>query len=251
MIANERYIKILNLLNTKTSVTINEIATFLNISESTVRRDLNTLDKQKKLTKVHGGAISNKSLYKLEEQSIKNKKTISQNVKKNIAKKAASLIKENDIVFIDSGTTTYHIVNFLNQERAIYVTNSIYIAKDLIQKNFNVFILGGKIRNKTEAIVGTFATNILDKFNFTIGFFGTNGISLKNGYTTHDIEECNIKELAIKKTNTPYIICDNSKMNIITSFTFANLKDCSIITDKADNQIFLEKLKKQTEVLEV
>ncbi|WP_250278386.1 DeoR/GlpR family DNA-binding transcription regulator [[Clostridium] colinum] len=251
MIANERYLKILNLLNSKGSITINEIVDLLNISESTVRRDLNTLDKEKKLIKVHGGAISNKSIYVTQEESLNHKKFINQDEKKEIAKKASTLIKPNDFVYIDSGTTTYEMTNFITEKSATYVTNSIPIAQNMIEKNFNVFILGGKIKPNTQAIVGSFAKECIKNFNFTIGFFGTNGISLKNSYTTPDIEEADIKKIAINKSNKVFVLCDSSKFNLVSSITFANIEDACIITNKFDDVSFLKSFKDKTKILEV
>lgn len=250
MIVNERYLNILNLLNDKKSITISEIVNLLNISESTVRRDLNALDKQKKLIKVHGGAISNKISFITEEETLINKQSINVNEKKDIAKKAASLVNPKDFVYIDCGTTTYEIVNFLTEKNATYVTNSVSIASNLTQKGFNIFMLGGKIKQNTNAVIGSFAKEYIKKFNFNIGFFGTNGVSLKNGYTTPDIEEAEIKELAISKTHIPFVLLDSSKFNLAFSVTFSDLKDAYIITNKCNNNSISD-FKKQTKILEV
>lgn len=251
MIVNERYLKILNLLDDKGSITINEIVDLLNISESTVRRDLNNLDKQNKLVKVHGGAISNKNLYITKDENINNKKLINQDKKILIAQKAVSFIKPNDFVYIDAGTTTLEMINFIKEKNAIYITNGLPIAETLIKKEFETIMIGGKIKNDTEATVGSFSKNFIEKLNFTVGFFGTNGVSLKNGFTTPDLEESYIKAKALNKSNKAFVLCDDSKFNLVSSITFAQLKDACIITNKFNNTKLLEKLKKQTKVLEV
>lgn len=250
MIANERYINILELVNQKGSITINEIIDLLNISKSTVRRDLNILDKEKKLIKVHGGAISNNSFHSIKEQSLKDKKMVNQPEKRLIAQKSSSLINSGDCVYIDSGTTTYQMATLIKEKNAIYITNSISIAKALLDKGFDTFMIGGKIKKNTEAIVGSFAKESIEKFNFSIGFFGTNGICLKNGYTTPDIEEAYIKQTALSKCRQAFILCDSSKFNLTFSTTFARLSEACIVTNKVDND-FIKGLKKETKVLEV
>lgn len=251
MIANERYLKILNFLDAKQSVTISELVSLLNISESTVRRDLTILDKEKKLIKVHGGAISNKNTHIMQEESLEYKRFVNQDEKKIIAQRAASLIKPKDFVYIDAGTTTYEMISFINEKSATYLTNSIPIAQSLISKNLNTIILGGKIKCNTQAIIGSFAKEYLQNFNFTISFFGCNGISLKNGYTTPDIEEAIIKKTAIEKSDKSFILCDSSKFNLVSSITFASLKEAFIITTKIKDIKLLENLKEYTKILEV
>ena len=250
MIANERYLKILQLLQNKQSITINEITKLLNISESTVRRDLNKLDKQKKLIKVHGGAIANKDFYIKGEQSLEDKRLINLDEKNLIAKKASSFIAPEDFVYIDAGSTTHQMVEFIKEKSATYLTNSIDIATALLERGFNVLILGGKIKKNTKAIIGSFAREYINACNFNIGFFGTNGLSVNNGYTTPDIEEADVKKIALRKCNKAYILCDNSKLDLVSSITFADIKDATIITNQSKSPA-INKLKQHTKILEV
>lgn len=251
MIANDRYLKILNLLDEKQSITINEIVEFLNTSESTVRRDLSVLDKEKKLIKVHGGAISNKRYHITKDQNIYTKQFVNVDEKRIIAKKAASIITEKDFVFIDAGSTTYQMIEFITEKKASYMTNSVSIAKALADKNFNVIVLGGKIKENTQAIIGTYAIDYLKKFNFTLGFLGVNGVDIKSGYTTPDIEEANLKKVALKNSHKAFILCDSSKISLVSSVTFASLKDAYIITTKVNDEEIFKEIKKHTNVLEV
>lgn len=251
MIANERYFKILELLNQKQSITINEMTKLLNTSESTIRRDLTVLHNQKKLIKVHGGAISNQNLYISGEQSLTDKKLICQNEKKDIAKKATEFISPNDFVYIDAGTTTYQMVHFIKEKSATYMTNSINIATYLTENDFNVFIVGGQIKSTTQAIIGCFAKDYIQNFNFNVGFFGTNGISIQNGYTTPDIEEASIKKIAMSKCGKRFVLSDNSKFDLVSSVTFGDLKNATIITNISKNSTILNLMKQHTKILEV
>lgn len=248
MLANERQIKILNIVNDKKNISVSELKKLLNISESTIRRDLSYLNSQNKLVKVHGGAACVQNFFTAEEADIATKKTLNIEQKKLIGKRAAALIKDNDFVYIDAGTTTETMTEYINQKKAVYITNGIETAKKLAQKGFNVNIICGRLKKGTEAIVGGEAVKLLKNYHFTLGFFGTNGINLKTGFTTPDIEEASVKEQAIKNCRNSYILADSDKLNKITAVSFAALDSSAIITVKcAETDIF----KKRTVILEV
>ena len=129
MLAQERFERILEILREKQSVTVVELTEKLNTSESTIRRDLTELNRQGLLIKVHGGATAIKSVLSREEEVItKSKKH--QEEKRKIAKYAASLINKEDIVYLDAGTTTEMMLDYLREYDVIYVTNGITHARN-------------------------------------------------------------------------------------------------------------------------
>ena len=164
-----------------------------------------------------------------------------------IAEFAASLIKDNDFVYIDAGTTTELMIDFITNTKAVFVTNGIVHARKLIQKNCITYILGGELKLTTEAIVGAQTVSTLKKYNFTKGFFGTNGVDIERGFTTPDIKEAMVKDEALHRSKKRYILCDNSKFEKISSVTFADIKEAKIITTNLDNNIY----RQETEILEV
>lgn len=247
MLTEERYKIILCELNEKNSVTVTELVEHLNTSESTIRRDLNALDKLGKLNKVHGGATLLSRTLKTKEDSVTHRQHLNMDEKEIIARYAAGLIEEDDFVYIDAGTTTELMIDYITQKKAVFITNGIGHAKKLIQKDCRVYIVGGELKITTEAIIGAEAINGLRKYNFTKGFFGANGISIESGYTTPDIKEALVKEEALKRSNQAYILSDKSKFNSISSVTFGNIKDARIITTKLEDN----KFRKETEILEV
>ena len=229
MLAQERFERILEILREKQSVTVVELTEKLNTSESTIRRDLTELNRQGLLIKVHGGATAIKSVLSREEEVItKSKKH--QEEKRKIAKYAASLINKEDIVYLDAGTTTEMMLDYLREYDVIYVTNGITHARKLL--------IGGEIKAVTEALVGEEALEQLDKYNFTKGFFGTNGIDLKRGFTTPDQKEAAVKKKAMEQCQKTYILSDASKFNVISTIKFADLKKAEIITDHLENKEF-------------
>ena len=234
MLSQERYKLILEKLDKESVVYLNDLVKYLNTSESTIRRDLTALDKLGLLRKVHGGATSIKDInITTIDDKVENRQGLNINEKILIAEFAASLIKDNDFVYIDAGTTTEFLID--------------YIDIKLIQKNCITYILGGELKLTTEAIVGAQTVSTLKKYNFTKGFFGTNGVDIERGFTTPDIKEAMVKDEALHRSKKRYILCDNSKFEKISSVTFADIKEAKIITTNLDNNIY----RQETEILEV
>ncbi|HEY5525201.1 MAG TPA: DeoR/GlpR family DNA-binding transcription regulator [Clostridium sp.] len=241
MLTEERQRLILNKLEEESVLYVNDLVTYLNTSESTIRRDLNTLNKKGFLNKVHGGATSiSKKIINTTEEKVQHRQALNIDEKVMIAKYAASLIKPNDMVYLDAGTTTEQMIDFITEKQAIFVTNGIVHAKKLIESGFKTYILGGELKMITEAIVGVEAINSLRKYNFTKGYFGTNGVHKERGYTTPDISEAMVKEEALNRSKEAYIICDKSKFDEISSITFGDINSATIITTILENKSYKE-----------
>lgn len=248
MLTQERHALILEKLEKESVVYLSDLINLLDASESTIRRDLNYLDKAGLLKKVHGGATSlNSKLINTTEFEVEVRQGINKEDKIAIAKYAASLIKNDDLIYIDSGTTTELMIDFIEAKGATFVTNGIGHAKKLIHKNLTTYILGGELKLTTEAIIGIEAINSLRKYNFTKGFFGANGIDIERGFTTPDIREAMVKEEALKKSKLSFVLADNSKFNKVSSITFGEISNTSIITTKLEDIRF----KKVTKIVEV
>lgn len=238
MLGEERQNAILSIVNDKKSVTVQELMKILDISESTIRRDLNLLDREGQLMKVHGGAMANNSGYHTIDDEVAVRKGLNRDEKLSIARYAAELIKTGDLVYLDAGTTTELMIDFINQSDVTFVTNSFSHAKRLSERGYTTYILGGEVKAVTEAIVGEEAIFGLDKYNFTKGFFGANGVTVKNGFTTPDVKEAMVKRKAVQKTKKKYILCDSSKFSQISSITFADFESAGIITSKIEDTSF-------------
>ena len=167
--------------------------------------------------------------------------------KKMIAVFAAKIIRPEDFVFIDAGTTTEALVDAMVSTKASFVTNGLLHAKKLNEKGFSVIILPGRVRHETEAIVGTQTLEVLERYHFTCGFFGTNGIDPESGFTTPNSEEASVKRKAMAHCRDTYVLADSSKFNQVTPVEFAALKDAVIITDSAKDSRYHE----QTTIKEV
>ena len=167
--------------------------------------------------------------------------------KVGIARLAAGLVKRRDFVYLDAGSTTLQMIDFLAEKGATYVTNGLPHASKLAGRGFKVFILGGAIKATTEAVVGSGAIRSLEAYNFTKGFFGTNGISLENGFSTPDPKEAAIKTKALYACRRSYILADESKFGVESNVRFADFKDAKVITTAAPDGEW----KKQKNIIQV
>ena len=206
------------------------IFSFLSLCITSLSLKINTLDANGQLIKVHGGAILKNTSYSTEDDEVMQRKERNKGAKEKIAKYAAGLIEPGDFVYIDAGTTTDLMIDFITVRQAVFVTNAITHAKKLAQKGCTVYILGGEFKTVTEAIVGEEAVSSVEKYNFTKGFWGANGISMQRGFSTPELKEALVKKRSMENCRDCYILADDSKFNQISSVTFAPFESAKIIT---------------------
>ncbi|GEN56841.1 DeoR family transcriptional regulator [Halolactibacillus alkaliphilus] len=229
MLTPKRHALIIEELNKKDSVTIQDLVDLMGVSESTIRRDLSELENQEKLTRVHGGATT--LHHTKEEPSYEEKKTRGTTEKKQIAQYASTLVEDHDVIYLDAGTTTYEMIPFLKDRPITVVTNGL-MHLDLLQHyRIPTYIIGGKVKDKTGAIIGSVALKQLEHYHFNIAFIGANGIDLAFGYSTPDPEEGDLKERALRLSDARYVLADETKLNHKSAYRFADLKEATLITN--------------------
>lgn len=238
MLTEERFAKILSILENMGSVTVQQLMTELDASESTIRRDLTALDASGQLTKVHGGAILKSTVYSTRDDEVVHRKEQNKDAKEKIARYAAGLITAGDFVYIDAGTTTERMIDYITNKQAVFVTNAITHAKRLADRGCTVYILGGEFKAVTEAIVGEEAVVTLDKYNFTKGFWGANGVSIQKGFSTPELKEALVKRKSMENCKECYVLADESKFNQISSVTFAPFESATVITTEMRRTAF-------------
>lgn len=230
MLTEERFAKILSILENSGSVTVQQLMAELDASESTIRRDLTALDANGQLTKVHGGAVLKNMVYSTRDDEVTHRKEQHKEAKERIARYAAKLITSGDFVYIDAGTTTECMIDYITNKQAVFVTNAITHAKKLAERGCTVYILGGEFKAVTEAIVGEEAVVTLEKYNFTKGFWGANGVSIQKGFSTPELKEALVKRKSMANCKECFVLADDSKFNQISSVTFAPFESATVIT---------------------
>lgn len=244
MLFQERIKKIMKLIEEKETISTIELVKSLNISEATARRDLVYLEKEKKIKRIYGGATINRiEKIEKEEISIDSKKDVEIKAKNKIAKIAAKFINDGDCIYLDAGTTTHQLIEYIKNKKIKVVTNGLMHIEKLMKYNIETCIVGGKIKKKTKAIIGARAMEDLADFSFDKAFMGANGID-ESGYMTFDTEEALLKRKAIRQSKKAYILVDSTKFGISYFSKIAKLEEATIITNRKDiNKKILEKTK--------
>lgn len=228
-------------------VRLDDLVSLLDTSESTVRRDLDELESERKLHRVHGGAELPHSLqeeFTNQQKSIKNIQE-----KMQVARKAASLISNDDVIFVDAGTTNELLLGYLNQDNLTVVTNSIHHAAKLVDKNIQTIIIGGHVKKTTDASIGAVAYEQIKQLNFDKAFLGINGID-EEFLTTPDMEEAVIKKTVIENARKSYIVTDSSKIGRVSFAKVDKIENTTIITNQSSGAL-MKKIKENTRVIEV
>nr|MBO1353965.1 DeoR/GlpR transcriptional regulator [Enterococcus sp. DIV0212c] len=247
MLTEERHQAILRLLDQQSVVKSQELSVLLNASESTIRRDLQELEDADLLERVHGGAkrILNLGFEQdMIEKSVKNTQE-----KQAIASLAAQFVYDDDVIYLDAGSTTLEMLPFLAGKNITVVTNSVHHAAKLGDLNINTVILGGSLKLSTKAIIGSTAMEQLRHFRFNKVFMGMNGAHLEFGLTTPDPEEAALKRLAIAQAEEAYVLIDQTKLNKVTFTKVTELEDVILLTNHCSPEL-LEQFQKKTTIKE-
>ncbi|SDJ61796.1 DeoR/GlpR family DNA-binding transcription regulator [Salimicrobium halophilum] len=243
MLTAERHQLILSLLADKQTIRLQEIIDHTNASESTIRRDLDTLEKKGKLNRVHGGA-SAATLTK-EEATMSEKSEKFHAEKEAIASFAARFIKGKETIFLDAGSTTNLMIPHLDPSITV-VTNGPEHLPMLAERGITTYLIGGFVKPGTRAVIGANAVENLRQYRFDRCFVGVNGITEEDGLTTPDPEEAAIKKNVLAQSLSRYILADHSKFGTRTFTKFGDPEDAILITDASTPTA--EKLKSKTEI---
>jgi DeoR/GlpR family transcriptional regulator of sugar metabolism len=231
MLPAQRQKKIIELLQVKDFVKIQEFIDTFNVSIETVRRDLATLEEQKKIKKVYGGAKLIQQTYG--ESSFSKRLSDKKDEKKSIGRMCADMIDDGDSVFIDSGSTTLQIAKHIKDKKNIFVvTNSLPVVMELINTSFEIVIIGGKIRKEENSVVNYNYLFNFDGINIQKSFLGASGITVENGISDYSMTEAMTRKEIIKRSNKIFIAADSSKYMRDVPINIANINAIDyLVTD--------------------
>lgn len=220
------------------NVALEHLSEKFGISIYTVRRDVDELVDRGIVIKRYGGVSINKS--KNYFLGFEERNTLYKNEKQRICQRAASLVKQGDIVYIDGGTTTQYIPDYLENIEITVVTNNIFVIPRVISKsNMKLVILGGEVNRKTGAITDLDTIEFLKKINITKSFLACTGVSNEFNLTNFTVVEAELKRLCINRSVDSYLLADNSKFGLSSLVTYGTMDQLSaIITDRPLEGIF-------------
>lgn len=251
MIMEDRLDAIEQLTNERGFVSTKELASRFSVSEPTIRTDCRELEKQQRILRVHGGAKSRRA------KSIMTRKTESEmasRTHKDVGQKerlcayAASLVEDDDCIFVDGGTTFTEFVNNLGDKKVRMVTHSLIIPDTFTDAHGELFVAGGSYSPKYRMNLGPVALDDLERFNFKYAFLSCAGIDVVRGKAyTAEMETAEVKKKAMRLAERSFLLVDESKKNVKGFCSFADLDEFDgIVTfgqeegDLPDNFIVLE-----------
>ncbi|GAA0267410.1 HTH-type transcriptional regulator GlpR [Halobacterium noricense] len=232
MLPEVRKRKIVGLVTDQGGCSVDDLSEELEFSKATIRRDLNDLAEQQLIERSHGGAVPATSVG--EEQTYGQKEVQNLEAKMAIAERAVEEIHENEVVFFDGGTTTMQVAQTAPRDGSFMaVTNSPPLSLKLIQRDNEVKITGGSLRERTRSLVGPSAERFMEQMNFDLLFLGTNAIDLDQGLMTPNEDEARLKELMIQKSQRVVLVADGTKLDEQSFVRFAEFEDVdTFVTDE-------------------
>lgn len=248
--AYERHQAILELVQRHESVRVPELAEHLNVSESTIRTDLEALDEQGYLVRVRGGAIAkNADPANGDSTSYLAKKALQHTFEKqSIARWAAGLIEDGDVIMLDASSTVLHIAPFLHDRRNLTVfTNGIDVARALAKEPSNtVIILGGILRPNGNSITGEISRQLLQDYHIRTAFVSCSGFTPDLGFFEMNLQEAQMKTLMMRASQQCVALLDSSKVGQVGLTTFATLADFNyFVTDAEIKREVIEAVRMQ------
>jgi DeoR family transcriptional regulator, aga operon transcriptional repressor len=228
---SDRLSAILEELSRNGTVGVANLADRLDVSLATIRRDLQLLEEQRLVSRVHGGAVARGVLYEL---PLRYKAARRQEEKRRIAQAAARLVADGATVGLTGGTTTTEVARMLADRASLtVVTNALNIASELaVRANLKLLVLGGVARPESYELVGPIAEATLVGLNLDLVFLGVDGIAAESGCTTHHEVEAFTNRVLMQRAQRVVVVADSSKLGKIAFARICAIDEIdSLITD--------------------
>ena len=224
---------------------VEELRKSLEVSVATIRRDLEILEEEGKIRRVHGGAVSMES--RLEEPVFENKTNLSAKDKQAIAEEAYSLIEPEEAIYLNGGSTTLFLARLLRERADLtVVTNSLQAAIELAECGPRVILIGGELRRISQTMVGPLTSAVLAQVHVDKAFMGTMGFCLKNGLTTTDPNEAYSNEIVTEQAGQVILLADSSKAEKVCFARFSEIDKVDLlITDQNLSPEYKKNLQKR------
>jgi DeoR family myo-inositol catabolism operon transcriptional repressor len=229
---SNRIDNMMSYIKARKTVTLDNLCEEFQVSKNTIRRDVSELLSTGEFKKIYGGitVATTPALKPFSERNIKN-----QELKQDVAKKAASLVNDGDIIFIDSGTTTFNMIEYLKDKQNITIlTNNLEaIIHAIPYPDMKIVSLSGNLDHKTLSFTGTSASEILSNYNISKSFLASTGISIEGEITNSSSLEYEVKRVAVSRSQSNYVLVDHTKFNVVSLLTFTNFSTIDyLITDE-------------------
>jgi DeoR/GlpR family transcriptional regulator of sugar metabolism len=246
MTTYERRQSLLSILRKQPGLRVPELAVALSVSEGTVRNDLNALEEQGLLMRVHGGAVLSQQQDQFQNNSFVRRYQQNAAAKLAIAREAAALVNDGDSILMDASSTAYYFARALVERRRLRViTNGFEVARELAQNSTNtVILIGGVVNNESSSVTGLLSEHIIEELKIQKAFLSCSGFSLERGMTEVHLAEAQLKRKVIESSQQLYALVDSTKFGKedLTSFARPDKIKC-LFTDNRLSPEWAERLR--------
>lgn len=232
---DKRHKDILDILEKNEHMTTLELANSLDVSLSTIRRDLHLLEEKNDITRKFGYCIFNY------DNKPENDHSGPVRIKQLLAKEASKHIHNNDTLFINSSSTALKVIDYLHLDHLTVITNNLKINYSPQNAHYNYILTGGEMRYPKEALVGDVAIQTLSAINADVCVVGCSGIDLENGVTAKTINEATVNALMVKRTTKcKILVADHRKVGVTSKFKMSDISAFDyLITDQFSSEELL------------
>jgi len=238
----ERHRRIQDLLREHRVVRVSVLSETLGVSEVTIRRDLEALERRGMLERTHGGAVATQ--WMRSEPAYREAIFANPEEKRAIGEAAAAMVEPGDAVYLNGGTTTLEVFRHLRAPGVKVVTNHVGIALEAADRDVELLLLGGHYRAPSNSVVGPFATEALRRTHATKAFIGVEGLSVGSGLSTPVAAEAEIARVMIEQTRgSVFVVADHSKIGTVADFVIAPLEEVGgLIVDEGCAEAYRQRL---------
>ncbi|MES2475166.1 MAG: DeoR/GlpR family DNA-binding transcription regulator [Verrucomicrobiota bacterium] len=243
MLAIDRKRRIIELLQEAGTLRTMEVAEVLGVTDETVRKDFESLEKSGRLIRTHGGASRPQQVR--DERPFTERQEVHREEKRIIARLAAARIQPNETIFLDASSTVLTLTEFLPDMPLTILTNALNVFTALADRpQLDLICTGGFFDASSRSFFGLTAEKALQRYNIHRMFFSGNGLHLTRGVSESNARQAAFKDRVVSYSEDVVCLADHSKLGQKSAFFFAEIPDLTcVITDKAADEQFLDGLR--------
>jgi DeoR/GlpR family transcriptional regulator of sugar metabolism len=228
MLQQQRHEEILRTLEHQGGVKVSDLASRLEVTDETVRRDLVKLEKEGRLVRTHGGALP--TVTSQQPLPYQHREMEQVDAKRSIARCAVHEIEEEDVLFLDGSTTSYHLARIFPDIRCTVVTHSEPVFRELVRRtNVELISTGGVYDRRTACFVGPLAEQMLSNLHLTKAFLGCKGLDFKRGFSDASVRHMNLKRSVMRGADEVIVLADHTKLDSCARYFFASIPDVDVV----------------------
>ncbi|MFF2912504.1 DeoR/GlpR family DNA-binding transcription regulator [Paenibacillus sp. NPDC057934] len=242
MLAAERRKKIIDLVHQDKRVLVSDLSRMFEVTEETIRRDLEKLEKDGIVSRTYGGAMLNR--HTNEDLPFVTRNALNTEIKRNIALKALDLINDGDTLMVDPSSTAFEFLKLLETKSNLtIITNSVNILHDFANSGMNIISTGGSLRYRSLSLVGPVAHDTIQRYNVDTAVISCKAIDLDKGVTDSNEPECELKKYMLRQADKVILLADHTKFDKTAFSKLIELSNIDyLITDRRPSEAWLERL---------